>query len=230
MPRGLPCASRRWSARWTIFLAMPDASLAGVAARQMARSARNTPLRARRWCAAGRCARVARLAGAAGIVMRFMKFWPGQTAWRSMCWRFATRPDALPAKRRNAGGPQTPFAAAHCRARKPFGRAAIRILQEHASPCRFPVASARRKWFLGEASPARSGTPGGGTHDQIRNDPRRHGRLDFRAVGKVLLSREAAQGPAASLRLAPGADHRGQRHLLFQLQGANLREMGKGGA
>ena len=59
------------------------------------------------------------------------------------------------------------------------------------------------------------------------NNPRRHGRLDLRAVGRHVLSRKAVEEEAARIRLARRADHRGQRHLLFRLHARDLRQVGR---
>src|SRR5690606_7365243 len=63
----------------------------------------------------------------------------------------------------------------------------------------FPSPGAERRMAGDAATPAQRYVTGG-LNEQTRNDPRRHGRLDLRAVERILLSGQALQGEAASLR------------------------------
>ena len=79
------------------------------------------------------------------------------------------------------------------------------------------------------ASAAYSRNMSGKADEHSRNDPRRHRRLDLRAVagGRLLSGGAAARRSSWTSPRAIFDRHRGQRHLLFQLQAADLRQVAR---
>ena len=119
---------------------------------------------------------------------RSTRFWPTPMRWPSMHCSNPTRHDARPNRRTHAPKDQWP------------GRnscvATIPAVRSHRPPG-------------GQEYPANAFSPyepANGDDDAIRNDPRRNGRLDIRAVGHFVLSgqarrrRSSCTSPAARCR------------------------------